>query len=86
MLAHHRPKRDEPDKRIRRDQAQAHDECVAQRLEIVIVQASIHHKEEDRRDLRGAGERVFDSRVLGKELRRQVRARDILVVRREGVS
>ena len=82
----HGAERDEAHERVRRQQAQAYHERLAERLEVVRVHARVHHVEEDGRDLSGPAQRVLDRGVLGQQLRRQVRVADVLVVRGERVA
>lgn len=71
---------------MRWEKAQADDDGVLERLEVIIVEASVDDVEEDGRDLRRAGERVLDGGVLGEEFGGEVVGGDVLVVRREGVA
>lgn len=78
--------RDETDERVRREHGERDDEDVPKRLEVVRVEAGVNDEEEDGRDLGRAGEGVFDGRVLGQELGREVVGREVFVVRGEGVA
>jgi len=77
---------DETDEGVGRQQAQADDDSVLERLEVIIVEASVDDVEEDGRDLRRTSERVLDGGVLGEELGGEIVGGDVLVVRREGVA
>ena len=55
-----------------RQQAQADDDSIFERLEIIVVQASVDHVEEDGRDLRRPSERVFNGSVLREEFSGEV--------------
>lgn len=82
----HSTERDETNQSVGRQQAQADDDGFLERIEIFLVQTGIDHKEENRRDLSRSREGVLDRRVLWKKLGREVGRRNVLVMRREGVS
>lgn len=73
ISAYHCSVGDETDKRVLGQQADARDECCLESRKILLIKAGIDNVEEDRRDLRRPRERVFDRRVLGEQLRGQVR-------------
>jgi hypothetical protein len=83
---HHRAVGDESDESVRGQQTQADDDRLPECLEVILVQTGVDDVEEDGRDLGGASEGVLDCGVLGEELGGEVVARDVLVVRREGVA
>ena len=69
-----------------REKTEADDDALPERLEVVLVEASVDDIEEDGGDLGGAGEGVLDRRVLGEEFGGKVVVGDVLVVGREGVA
>lgn len=86
MSTDHRAVGDESDEGGRRQHAQADDEDLLERFEVVRIEARVNDVEEDGRDLGRSGEGVLDGRAGGEQLGRQLRGRDVLVVGREGVS
>ena len=55
------------------------------KLPILHHEASVDNKEKNRRHGHRPGEGVLDRGVFRKQLRRQIRARDVLVMRWEGI-
>ena len=86
MMTHDCAEGDQADESVGRQQAQRHDQSFLERLKLVLVHARVDDIQEHRRNLGRAGERVLDGRVLGKQLCREVRSGDILVMGREGVA
>lgn len=64
-MTYHGPVCDQADQGVGGDQAQADDDGIAQRLEILLVETGVHHEQEYWRYLRWASKGVFDSSVLG---------------------
>lgn len=71
---------------ILRKQAQADNKGFFKSLEVVVIEARIDDVEEDRGRRRDSVEVVLDGGVFGQQLSRQIRVRDILVVRRECIA
>lgn len=84
--AHHGAIGDEADEGVGREEAERDDDALLEGLEVVVLEARVDDKEEDGRDLGGARQGVLDRGVLWQELGGQVRGRDVLVVRGEGVA
>lgn len=82
----HSSESDETDQSIWGQQAQAYDQSLSQSLQFIFIDTGVDHVEEDGWDLGRSRKGIFDSGVLGQQLGGQVGSRDILVVRREGVS
>lgn len=76
---------DKPDEGVGGQQAKADDNGVAQSLEVVFVQTSVDHEEEDWWYLRGTRQGVLDGGVFWEEFGGEVGVRDVLVMRGEGV-
>lgn len=71
---------------MRRQQAQANNNRVLERLEIIVIETSVDNKEEDGRHLGGLVHGVLDGGVLGQQLSGQVGGTDVFVVGREVVA
>ena len=84
-MTHHRPKGNQPNEGVGRQQAQAQYEGITERLKLIRIYARIDHVEEDRRCLCQARKRVLDGAVCGVELCREVVVGDIVVPRWKGV-
>jgi hypothetical protein len=83
---YHGAESDQSNKSMGRQQAQADDDAVLQRLEVVLVHAGVDDKDEDGRDLSRSGQRVLDRRILGQQLGGQVGSGDVLVVGGKAVA
>lgn len=77
---------DQTDQSVLWQQAQAHDDRVLQRLQAVLLLASVDNEEENRRRRGGAREAVLDRCAAGVKLWRNLLGGDVLVVRRQSVS
>ena len=71
---------------MRRHQAQADNQAVLERFQVLLIQASVDNKEKDGRHLSRTSEGVFDRSEFGQQLGGQVGGRNVLVVRRESVT
>lgn len=83
--AYHGAVGDQTDQRIRRQKRQAHDERVLERLQAVILLASVHDIHKDRGGGRSS-QLILDRSTRRVELGGYRVLRDVLVVRREGVT
>jgi len=86
FATHHGPIGYQPNKREWRQKTKTDDDGVPQSLEVGLIQACIHDKQEDGRDLSRSAQCVFDSCVLWQKFGRQVGIGYIFVVRRERIS
>jgi hypothetical protein len=77
---------DQADQRILREQAQAHDDRVLERLQAVLLLACVHDEYEDRRGLDRLRKAVLDGSAVCVQLWGYLLLRDVLVVRREVVT
>ena len=83
---YHSSESDETDQGIWGQQTQANDQSLSQSLQFIFIDTGVNHVKEDGRDLSRSRKGIFDSGVLGQQFGGQIGSRDILVVRREGVS
>ena len=77
---------DEANEGVWGDKAQANNQCVAKSLQILLLQASVDDKEENRWNLGRTRERVLDRSVLREEFGGKISVGNILIVGRERVA
>lgn len=77
---------DQTDKGMRRKQTQADHQRILQGLEIIFVHTSVHHVQEDGRDLGTSCKRVFNGGMFGQQLGWEVGVGNIAIMRRELVA
>jgi hypothetical protein len=86
QIAYHCAVCNQTDQGVLREQAQAHDDRVLERLQAVLLLASVDDEQEDRRRGGWARKAVLDGCAAGVQLWGDLLCRDVLVVRRQGVS
>lgn len=86
VMTYHCAVCDQTNQSVLWEQAQAHDDRVLERLQTVLLLASVDDEQEDRWRRCGAREAVFDGCAAGVKLWWDLLGRDVLVVRWQSVS